>query len=197
MQPAIYRSPSRSLSPPPRQNKTMLQRQYREKEGESFSILRNVIKELAGEKPQTRQEILRKATELLQFLAAEVRRLNQQATTDHTLPRRSELSPPGTAIPGPSTAIAGRSHGNTMHMDYVPPSQWPSLGNCEFGPAALHPGATTSHNRVYGYVADPNPSTSAPMPEIDDLCRGIGEQSFSHYNHHSGSHSNYSGENRG
>ncbi|KAG6377597.1 hypothetical protein JVT61DRAFT_15415 [Boletus reticuloceps] len=44
----------------PRQSKVVLQRQYREKEGECFHALRDVINELTGEEPQTRQEILRK-----------------------------------------------------------------------------------------------------------------------------------------
>ncbi|KAH0826683.1 hypothetical protein J3R83DRAFT_5073 [Lanmaoa asiatica] len=37
-----------------------MQRQYREKEGECFNTLRDVIKKLTGEELQTRQEILRK-----------------------------------------------------------------------------------------------------------------------------------------
>lgn len=44
----------------PRQNKVILQRQYREKEGECFNTLRDLIKELTGEELQTRYEILRK-----------------------------------------------------------------------------------------------------------------------------------------
>lgn len=53
-------APSSSVLPMPRQNKVVLQRQYREKEGECFNTLRDVIKELTGDELQTRQDILRK-----------------------------------------------------------------------------------------------------------------------------------------
>ncbi|KAH7887091.1 hypothetical protein F5I97DRAFT_1104230 [Phlebopus sp. FC_14] len=64
---------------PPRQNKTMLQRQYREKEGESFNLLRDTIKELTNEEPQTRYDVLTKATQLLRELGRENARLRQSA----------------------------------------------------------------------------------------------------------------------
>lgn len=38
----------------------MLQMEYREKEGGSFNMLRDIIKERSGEEPGTPQEILRK-----------------------------------------------------------------------------------------------------------------------------------------
>lgn len=53
-------SPPSSPSPPSRQNKVVLQREYREKEGECFNMLRDVIGDLTGEELRTRQEILRK-----------------------------------------------------------------------------------------------------------------------------------------
>ncbi|KAG9313361.1 hypothetical protein JVU11DRAFT_5676 [Chiua virens] len=53
-------SSSRPSSPSSRQNKVIIQRQYREKEGECFVILRDVIKKLTGDELQTRQEILKK-----------------------------------------------------------------------------------------------------------------------------------------
>ncbi|KAF8438015.1 hypothetical protein L210DRAFT_942759 [Boletus edulis BED1] len=63
-------SPLHSPSPlplPPR-NKVITQRHYREKEGECFNALRDVIKQLTGEELVTRYEILRKAIDLLLFL---------------------------------------------------------------------------------------------------------------------------------
>lgn len=53
-------SPLSSLPFPSRQTKATMQKQYREKEGECFNMLRDAIKGLTGEEPQTRQEILRK-----------------------------------------------------------------------------------------------------------------------------------------
>lgn len=44
----------------PRESKAISQRRYRENEKECFNTLREVINELAGEEPQTRQEILTK-----------------------------------------------------------------------------------------------------------------------------------------
>ncbi|KAG6377603.1 hypothetical protein JVT61DRAFT_15421 [Boletus reticuloceps] len=58
----MYRAVASSSSPlpVPRQSKVVLQRQYREREGECFNALRDVINELTGEELQKRQEILRK-----------------------------------------------------------------------------------------------------------------------------------------
>ncbi|KAG8216915.1 hypothetical protein J3R82DRAFT_7191 [Butyriboletus roseoflavus] len=55
-------SPRGPPSLPSQQNKVILQREYREKEGECFSTLRDVIKDLTGEELRTRQEILRKGS---------------------------------------------------------------------------------------------------------------------------------------
>lgn len=49
-----------SLPSPSRPSKVILQRGYREKEGECFQMLRDVIKGHTGEELRTRQEILRK-----------------------------------------------------------------------------------------------------------------------------------------
>lgn len=54
-------SPPRGPSPS-RQNKVILQREYRKKEEKCFSILRDVIKDLTREELRTRQEILRKGS---------------------------------------------------------------------------------------------------------------------------------------
>ena len=53
-------TPSSPSSSMPRQNKVVQQRQYREKEGECFNMLRDVIHKLTGEELQTRHDILRK-----------------------------------------------------------------------------------------------------------------------------------------
>ncbi|KAF8137252.1 hypothetical protein EV363DRAFT_655340 [Boletus edulis] len=72
---SMYRAVASSSSslPVPRQSKVVLQRQYREREGECFNALRDVIKELTGEELQKRQEILRKAIDLL-LAALELRK---------------------------------------------------------------------------------------------------------------------------
>lgn len=44
-----------------------MQRQYREKEGECFNTLRDVIKEVSGDEIHTRQEILRKGCGSLSY----------------------------------------------------------------------------------------------------------------------------------
>ena len=86
-------------SPPPRQNKAISQKEYREKEGEGFNILRNVIRNITGEDPGTRLEILKKgcfsnvipkfatdiflwiATDLLLFYSRNGNRCEGQATS--------------------------------------------------------------------------------------------------------------------
>ncbi|KAG9313360.1 hypothetical protein JVU11DRAFT_5675 [Chiua virens] len=49
----------------PRPDKASIQREYREKEGECITMLRVIIRNLTGEELRTRQEILRKAIEIL------------------------------------------------------------------------------------------------------------------------------------
>ena len=57
---AYQPTPPGPLSPPLRQNRVVLQREYRGKEAECFNILRDVIKDLTGEDLRRRQEILKK-----------------------------------------------------------------------------------------------------------------------------------------
>ncbi|KAF8556808.1 hypothetical protein OG21DRAFT_1520830 [Imleria badia] len=52
--------PPGSPPPPSRQNRVVLQREYREKEAECFNILRDIIKDLTGEELRRRQEVLKK-----------------------------------------------------------------------------------------------------------------------------------------
>ncbi|KAG2359478.1 hypothetical protein BDR07DRAFT_1488162 [Suillus spraguei] len=56
---------------PTRKRKIASQRHYREKEGDGFQELRNVIRSVIGETPQTRRETLNKAAELLRELSKE------------------------------------------------------------------------------------------------------------------------------
>ncbi|KIJ61537.1 hypothetical protein HYDPIDRAFT_42515 [Hydnomerulius pinastri MD-312] len=196
---SFNRSPSLSQSPPPKVNKTILQRQYREKEGESFNLLRDAIKELTGEDPGTRSEILSKATQLLRSLGAENRRLKQQDT-----PSRSELLPPlfspGSPHPGSSFGmVVGNSYETLTQLDYpIPQSQYNLLGNCEYPSASGFPPAQSAthqnHMSRYDFFRDMGSNTgrnAAPMPEIDLLCQGIDNQPDSQYPQPSGSGGNY------
>lgn len=56
---------------PAKQSKIASQRQYRVKEGDGFQELREVIRAVTGEAPQTRRETLKKAAELLRQLSRE------------------------------------------------------------------------------------------------------------------------------
>ncbi|KIJ63481.1 hypothetical protein HYDPIDRAFT_112900 [Hydnomerulius pinastri MD-312] len=197
---SFNRSPSSSLSPSPspKQNKTILQRQYREKEGETFQLLREAIKDLTGEDLGTRTEILSKATQLLRALGAENRHPRQQDT-----PNRSGLSPPLSSPrsprPGSSSEMVGNSHETTLtQLDYpIPPSQWNWLGNCEYDPLGFPPAHSATHQNGmswYDPVPDMGSSTggnAAPMPEIDLLCQSIGEQPVNQYTQASGSRGDY------
>ncbi|KAG2070353.1 hypothetical protein BDR04DRAFT_1198676 [Suillus decipiens] len=56
---------------PAKKRKITSQRQYREKEGDGFQELRDAIRSVIGETPQTRRETLNKAAELLRELSKE------------------------------------------------------------------------------------------------------------------------------
>ena len=59
----VYRN-SHSNQRPVKQSKIQSQRQYRVKEGDGFQELRDVIRLVTGEAPQTRRDILTKGLEL-------------------------------------------------------------------------------------------------------------------------------------
>ena len=52
--------PNPPMPPSAGRSKVVKQRRYRKREGEYFNTLRDVIKELTGDEPQKRQEILMK-----------------------------------------------------------------------------------------------------------------------------------------
>ncbi|KAG2085286.1 uncharacterized protein F5147DRAFT_659551 [Suillus discolor] len=62
---------AQSYQHPAKQNKIASQRQYRVKEGDGFQELKDVIRLVTGETPQTRCETLKKAAELLRDLSRE------------------------------------------------------------------------------------------------------------------------------
>ncbi|KAG0703793.1 hypothetical protein DFH29DRAFT_418516 [Suillus ampliporus] len=64
----LYRN-AQSYQRPAKQSKIASQRQYRVKEGDGFQELREVIRSVTGEAPQTRRETLKKAAELLRQLS--------------------------------------------------------------------------------------------------------------------------------
>ncbi|KAG2079797.1 uncharacterized protein F5147DRAFT_762778 [Suillus discolor] len=66
----LYRG-AQSYQRPPKQSKIASQRQYRVKEGDGFQELKDVIRSVTGETPQTRRETLKKAAQLLQDLSRE------------------------------------------------------------------------------------------------------------------------------
>ncbi|OJA08786.1 hypothetical protein AZE42_01319 [Rhizopogon vesiculosus] len=68
----LYRN-AQTNQRPVKQSKIASQRQYRVKEGDGFQELRDVIRSLTGEAPQTRREILTKAAELLKQTSRENR----------------------------------------------------------------------------------------------------------------------------
>ncbi|KAF9235543.1 hypothetical protein BU15DRAFT_64730 [Melanogaster broomeanus] len=203
MHPQAYasRSSSEAQDSPARQRKSSLQRQYREKEQEHFTLLRDAVKELTGEDPPTRQEILKKARELVQYLGSEFKRMNPQTTgyiiVPHRpgsqspssyhigVPRRSEPQSPPT-VQGPYPHVMMSPENQMPHPDYtmpVPPPQWPWLGNSEFHPPAIH----SEGGGTYGQVTN---EFDSPMPEID-LWQGFQGQSSSHYRQHPGSRSHH------
>lgn len=53
---------------PAKQSKIASQRQYRVKEGDGFQELREVIRFVTGEAPQTRRETLKKGIPLLKYV---------------------------------------------------------------------------------------------------------------------------------
>ncbi|KAG1852010.1 hypothetical protein C8R48DRAFT_777609 [Suillus tomentosus] len=66
----LYRG-TQSYQRPAKQSKIASQRQYRVKEGDGFQELKDVIRSVTGETPQTRRETLKKAAQLLQDLSRE------------------------------------------------------------------------------------------------------------------------------
>ncbi|KAG1751204.1 hypothetical protein EDB19DRAFT_1280267 [Suillus lakei] len=90
---------------PAKQSKIASQRQYRVKQEDGFQELREVIRSVTGEAPQTRRETLKKAAELLQQLLR-----NHGAISRHgPLPRLEISSAPPYEIDQGS------------HMSYEPP----------------------------------------------------------------------------
>ncbi|KIK96528.1 hypothetical protein PAXRUDRAFT_825845 [Paxillus rubicundulus Ve08.2h10] len=193
--------------PAPRPGKADLQRAYRSKEVESFNLLRDVIKDITGEEIQTRNEILRKAIDLLQhpdFRARNSSQHHAMGAVGH--PRSHRLDPPsppvasgswyGMGIAPQQDGMAGRhpppaggSHRNTVSTPHIgistTSSQWSRLGNCEYDPPGFLPtGATSSYD--HGYDAG-----ESSMPEIDALCQDLDHQSITgHYRYHPGGRSN-------
>ncbi|KAF8838797.1 hypothetical protein BDN67DRAFT_1004091 [Paxillus ammoniavirescens] len=185
MQQPNYPGHGSSHSPSPRPAKADLQRAYRSKEVESFNLLRDVIKDLTGEEIQTRNEILRKAIELLQSSGLPVRNPgHHRAMGPAGHPGSHRLEPPqppvassscyGMGVPPQQEAMsvrhpapAGSSHRNAVSVPHIDnSSQWPLLGNCEYDPAGFHSaGATSSYNHEYDSEA-----WGSSMPEIDALC---------------------------
>ncbi|KAG2359482.1 hypothetical protein BDR07DRAFT_1462515 [Suillus spraguei] len=62
---------AQSYQHPAKKSKIASQRQYREKEGDGFQELREAIRSVIGETPQTRRETLKKAAEILRELSKE------------------------------------------------------------------------------------------------------------------------------
>ncbi|KAG2070342.1 hypothetical protein BDR04DRAFT_1198656 [Suillus decipiens] len=62
---------AQSYQRPAKQSKIASQRHYREKEGDGFQELREAIRSMIGETPQTRRETLKKAAELLREFSSE------------------------------------------------------------------------------------------------------------------------------
>ncbi|KAG2359487.1 hypothetical protein BDR07DRAFT_1611346 [Suillus spraguei] len=62
---------AQSYQRPAKPSKIASQRHYREKEGDGFQELREAIRSVIGETPQTRRETLKKAAELLRDLSSE------------------------------------------------------------------------------------------------------------------------------
>ncbi|KAI9569894.1 hypothetical protein HD554DRAFT_461201 [Boletus coccyginus] len=87
-----------SLPSPSRPSKVILQRGYREKEGECFQMLRDVIKGHTGEELRTRQEILRKATDLLLTLPMTGGQSEIQASTMIPYETPTRTGPEGTTL---------------------------------------------------------------------------------------------------
>ncbi|KIJ05587.1 hypothetical protein PAXINDRAFT_103716 [Paxillus involutus ATCC 200175] len=187
MQQPNYPGHGSSHSPSPRPAKADLQRAYRTKEVESFNLLRDVIKDITGEEIQTRNEILRKAIELLQSSRLQARNLGQHRAmgpAGHPGPQRLDPPPPpvtsgswytGSGMGTPSQqdgmsvrhpAPSGSSHRSAVAMPHIDPSQWSHLGNCEYSA-----GATSSYS--HGYEAG-----GSSMPEIDALCENLDHQSI-------------------
>jgi hypothetical protein len=57
-----------SYQRPGKQSKIASQRQYRVKEGDGFQELREVIRSVTGEAPQTRRETLKKGMLVLKYV---------------------------------------------------------------------------------------------------------------------------------
>ncbi|KAG2151421.1 hypothetical protein DEU56DRAFT_752330 [Suillus clintonianus] len=83
----LYRD-TQGYQRPAKQSKIASQRQYRVKEGDGFQELREVIRSVTGEAPQTRRETLKKAAELLRQLSRE-----NEATSRHEPLPPLETSP--------------------------------------------------------------------------------------------------------
>ncbi|KAG2070348.1 hypothetical protein BDR04DRAFT_1100038 [Suillus decipiens] len=66
-----FHSGAPSYPHPAKKSKIASQRQYREKEGDGFQELREAIRSVIGETPQTRRETLKKAAEILRELSKE------------------------------------------------------------------------------------------------------------------------------
>jgi hypothetical protein len=97
-----------------KQSKIASQRQYRVKEGDGFQELRQVIRSVTGETPQTRSETLKKAAELL-------RRLMRQ----HEAISRHESLPPLESSSVSPYEIDDGSH-NSYEPLVIPDETWTS-----------------------------------------------------------------------
>jgi len=133
--------------PPPRQNKVILQRGYREKEGDCFKMLRDVIKDLTGEELRTRQEILRKATDLLLSISWEKSRGQRETQASSSALTSYEIPTP--------TGPEGRTLAH-WHLGYPvqSSSQWPQTwqSNAEFDAATPYYGAQI-HDQQHHFMS--------------------------------------------
>ncbi|KAG1729712.1 hypothetical protein EDB19DRAFT_1742773 [Suillus lakei] len=139
-----------------RSRKKILQRLYRSTEAEDFSQLRQIIREITQENPNTRHDILRKAAEIIRQLDTEYRSLlleDQQAASTSNSTTSSASSPmqhlapldPAVSHFPPQSWSVNYDHPTPMHP-YMPSSSY--ITHSMYAPGSL----SSMDDAIYNHV---------------------------------------------
>ncbi|KAG2066173.1 hypothetical protein BDR04DRAFT_1234121 [Suillus decipiens] len=123
---------------PGRGRKKSLQRLYRLTEAEDFSQLRQIIKDITQENPNTRHDILTKAVETIKQLVADYRLLAEEHGASTPTTRTS--SSPGSPMLEHPTPVHPASHflPENLSMNYDHPMHTVSSPNITYGTMPYH-----------------------------------------------------------
>ncbi|KAG2153863.1 hypothetical protein DEU56DRAFT_751560 [Suillus clintonianus] len=144
---------------PAKQSKIASQRQYRVNEGDGFQELRDIIRLVTGEAPQTRRETLKKGAELLR----------QFSTEKGSISRHEPLPPLENPLATPYCEVDQESH-----ISYEPLV----IPNNETWTVAIAPWTRNSNPMPDTFETTPMLYNSHPQEEIHHVVSREGDWNF-------------------